>query len=320
MASLDSLTDPQRAILQLLLKRGKSYGEIAALLKLDPSAVQSRAHDAVCALVSGKPDIGTDRRNELADHLLGQQSAASAALTREYLEGSAEARAWAHSAADALRPLAGDALPDLPSEAAELDRAFVALDAREARQQQAQRSSQMGTRLLFGALGLAVAVALILVLGIFGGDDGDKPTTATVTRTTPDEEPQAIAQGRLAPPSGSSSDASAQTAIVRYPAKNQFKLLIAAKKLPAAASGQTYGVWFYTNESNAQFVGVPKKPVADNGNLDVVADLPAETPPHRQLLITRESVEKPERPGRIVLRGKLTYATASQQGQTQTTP
>src|ERR1044072_3214814 len=102
MAGLDTLNDLQRATLQLLLKQGKSYDEIAALLKTDPSAVQSRAHEAVAALGPSKPDIGEDRRREIADYLLGQQTASRRAATRAYLEDSADGRTWSRAVAGAL--------------------------------------------------------------------------------------------------------------------------------------------------------------------------------------------------------------------------
>ncbi|MBA3748252.1 MAG: hypothetical protein H0W96_12290, partial [Solirubrobacterales bacterium] len=86
MATVDDLTAPQRATLQLLLKQGKSYDEIAELLKSSSSSVQARAHEAVAALGPEDPDISADRRSEIADYLLGQQAASQRAATREYLE------------------------------------------------------------------------------------------------------------------------------------------------------------------------------------------------------------------------------------------
>ena len=319
MATLESLTAPQRAILQLLLKQGKSYDEIATLLKSDASAVQARAHEAVSAVGPERPDIGDDRRHEIADYLLGQQTASRRAATREYLEDSAEGRTWARTVAGSLRPLAGDTLPDIPSEPAEVDQAFEALDRRTARQEEIQRSSQLGTKILFGAIGLAVAIGLSLALGFFG-DDGEKSTTATVSRTaptTPKEQPQVIAQGDLRVPSGSSSEVTAQSAIVRYPSTNQFKLLVAVKGLKDAAEGSAYAVWLYTSSSDALFVGFPKGAVTEEGNLDIVADLTPETRNYREVLVTRERSERPKRPGSIVARGELTVSTAAQQAPTQ---
>jgi hypothetical protein len=82
MAPLDSLNDGQRAVLQLLLRQGKSYEDLAGLLKTDAAGVRSRAHDAVAAAGPDARDISVDHRNEIADYLLGQQTASQRAATR----------------------------------------------------------------------------------------------------------------------------------------------------------------------------------------------------------------------------------------------
>jgi hypothetical protein len=323
MSTLDDLDDRQRAILQLLLKQRKSYDEIADLLKTGFSTVQSRAQDAVCALGADSPGVEPDRRRELADYLLGQQAASRRAATLEYLEDSAAARGWARTVAGALRPLAGDALPEIPGEAGDIDAALDALARQNARQEDAERKSQLGTKIMFGAGGLVLAVVVILVLGIFSGDGADKPTTTTVTRTTPTEEPEAVAEGVMRPPRGSSSKASAQMGIVRYPSTNRFKLLIAAKGLGALPAGSAFGVWLYTSKSDRAFVGFPKGSVDKNRQLQVVADLSPDTHTYREVLVTHERVETPKTPGEIVLRGVLRVARAPAPPaapQTQTTP
>ena len=71
MARLDQLPPDQRAVLQLLLKQGKSYGEIASVLKIERSAVKARAHDALAALGPEDTDLNEDRRDEIGDYLLG---------------------------------------------------------------------------------------------------------------------------------------------------------------------------------------------------------------------------------------------------------
>jgi hypothetical protein len=348
MATLQSLSDPQRAILQLLLKQRRSYEQIAALLKSDPTSVQARAHEAVAALGPATPQIGADRRREVADYLLGQQTAARRAATREYLDDSPSGRDWARAVAAALAPLAGDGAPEIPAEPPEVaqaaeppevgratappeigratappevEQATAPPDRRAARLLDVQRGSLLGTRIIFVALGLLVALGVILAFGILPGDD-KKPTTATVTRTAPktaaDEKPQVIAQGVLRPSSGSGSGASAPTAIVRYASTNRFNLLIAGKKLVPAPRGTAYGVWLYTSASDALFVGFPKGAVTDAGDLDVLADLSPDTRNYREVLITREHVARPKHPGKIVLRGKLAVATPAQQTPTQT--
>ncbi len=50
MASLDSLPPDQRAVLQLVLQRGRSYDDIAQLLSIDRAAVRDRALAAFDAL------------------------------------------------------------------------------------------------------------------------------------------------------------------------------------------------------------------------------------------------------------------------------
>ncbi len=50
MASIDSLPADQRAVLQLVLQRGRSYEEIANMLSIDRAAVRDRALAAFDAL------------------------------------------------------------------------------------------------------------------------------------------------------------------------------------------------------------------------------------------------------------------------------
>jgi len=114
MTSVQALDDTQRAVVQLLLKQGKSYHEIAELLGIDADAVRARAHAALDALGPPTAGLTASRRAEVADYLLGQQSDAEREATRDHLAESPAARAWARSVAAELRPLAGGDLPDIP--------------------------------------------------------------------------------------------------------------------------------------------------------------------------------------------------------------
>jgi hypothetical protein len=340
MGSLESLNDGQRAVLQLLLKQGKSYDDLAGLLRTDANGVRSRAHEAVEALGPANAGVGTDRRREIADYLLGQQGAAQRAATREYLESSAEGRAWARGAAAGLSPVAGEeVLPDIPAEREEVAEAFDALDRRTARQEEVKRSSQLGGKLIAGGLGLVIAIIIIVVLKPFSSDDGATTTgasttpaaTSTATTTTGDtattpsgDRFQVLAQGELKPPAGSGSKATGQVAIVRFPDNNQFRLALQAAHLaPSSTRGSAYGVWFYSSPGKARFVGFPDTVVGQDGKLETVADLDPNTPNYREVLLTRERSEKPKQPGTIILRGRLLTAPSQQQGrsgQTTTTP
>jgi hypothetical protein len=329
MGSIESLNDGQRAVLQLLLRQGKSYDEIAQLLRTDATRVRRRAYDAVDALAPDAGELSDDRRHELADYLLGQQTASQRAAAREFLEGSRAARGWARALAATLAPVAGeDALADIPAEREEVAEALEALDRRAARQEEVQRSSQLGGRLIAAGLGLLLAIAVILVMSL--GDDGDDAgnggaaatTPATSTTATIGGEAQLLAQAELRPPRGSETTASGEAAIVRFPETNRFRLALTARGLPPSRTrGSAYGVWLYTSQRSAQFLGFPDTVVGRDGRLDTVADLSPDTPNYREVLLTLERSRAPTRPGTIVLRGRLVIATQGEAGTpTQTTP
>jgi hypothetical protein len=114
MADIDSLPADQRAALQLLLKQGQTYDQLASLLGIGPDAVRSRAHVAVDTL-GPDTDLPDADRAAIADYLLGQQAVSERDATRDLLAGSEAAQDWARAAAGSLIPLAGDALPEIPS-------------------------------------------------------------------------------------------------------------------------------------------------------------------------------------------------------------
>jgi hypothetical protein len=329
MAPPESLNDGQRAVLQLLLRQGKSYDDLAGMLKTDPAGVRTRARGAVAAVGPDAGAIGADRRDEIADYLLGQQSASQRAATREYLESSRAGRTWARAAATALGPIGGDALPDIPAEREEVAEAFDALDRRTARQEEVQRSSQLGTRLIYAGIGVVLAIAIILALSL-GGDDGANtasttPATTTAgSATTPTGDKfDVLAQGTLRAPDGGDADAKGQVAIVRFPDNDQFRFALSATGLPPSSTrGSAYGVWLYTSKDKNRFLGFPDSTVGKDGRLETISDLSPDTPNYGAVLLTRETADSPKQPGRIILIGRMVTATEieqQQRAQTQTT-
>jgi len=115
MASLDSLPADQRAVLQLVLQRGRSYDEIARLLSIDRAAVRERALTAFDTL-GPQTRVSDQRRALITDYLLGQLPPAVAAQTRDRLAESPSERAWARVLASELAPLASEPLPEIPVE------------------------------------------------------------------------------------------------------------------------------------------------------------------------------------------------------------
>ena len=313
MASLDSLSDGQRAVLQLLLRQNKSYDDLANLLKTDLDAVRARARGAVTALGPEPAGIDEDRRDEIADYLLGQQSASRRAATREYLEGSAAGRSWARSVATALSPLANGELPDIPAEREEVAEAFDALDARAARQVEVKKSSQLGSRLIAAGIGVVLAIAIILALSLGGADDPDRRPRrpdvhgdrrrprrppATSSRSRPRAPCARRGAARPTPRARSRSSTSPTTTSSASPSRP-------TGLPPSSTRGSAYGVWLYSSPSQNRFLGFPDTVVGADGKLETVSDLSPDTPPYSEVLLTRETAETPKRPGTIILRGRL---------------
>jgi hypothetical protein len=120
MSRLDDLPPDQRATLSLLLRRRKSYADVAAMLDIAERAVHDRAHAALAVLAAPQArELSAEQREQVGDYLLGQRSgAAELQATRAYLEGSPQARAWAHALTAELAPLAaGTPLPEIPAAA-----------------------------------------------------------------------------------------------------------------------------------------------------------------------------------------------------------
>jgi Sigma-70, region 4 len=118
MASLDSLPADQRAVLQLVLQRGRSYDDIARLLSIDRAAVRQRALTALDAL---GPDTGVpdEQRALITDYLLGQLSGDAQDEIRARLGHSPSERAWARVIASELGSLASSPLPEIPTDASD---------------------------------------------------------------------------------------------------------------------------------------------------------------------------------------------------------
>ena len=307
MSRIDDLAPDQRAVLQLLLRQGKSYVELGDMLRLDPDAVRQRA---VAALDRLGPETGSepadDERAEIADYLLGQQSASERATTREFLEGSAAGRAWARVVAGELRPLAGDGLPDIPAEGTEVDEAFGALQARDARRAEVDRKSRLGGAILIlGAV--VVAVALILVIRGGGDDNGGgtkSNTTPTNTSTTAGGQPKVDGQANLKPRSGSPSKA---LGVLLFISQNKTRLIaVRAQNLRPTTAHRFYAVWLTGDNVPPRPLGfAPAVPATGSnaGKLAFLNPVPSNTNGYNRFVVSVESQRSPKKPGTTVLQG-----------------
>jgi hypothetical protein len=119
MATLDQLPPEQRAIVELVVQRGRSYQTLAEVLQVPQARVRELAREALTELsprTASRVDI--DRRGQVADYLMRQQSPDEERATRDYLKQSEPARAWALSLLDSLDPLyENGAAPSVPEPA-----------------------------------------------------------------------------------------------------------------------------------------------------------------------------------------------------------
>jgi hypothetical protein len=323
MSRIDALPADQRSVLQLLLKQGKGYDDLSGLLNLHAGEVRSRAYDALDAIGPGSAGLPSDRRQAIADWLLGQQGPDKASETRAFVAGSPAARAWAEAVADQLRPLGGERLPQLPVDAATArqadappsppDGAAAGAASANAAPPAAERAettpfapaprvSRRGGAILIAAV-LAAIVAAVLVIVLTGNDD-EKPQRAASTTTT-STQPTVKAQVNLTPPKG--APAQKALAIVQIVNSNGQNVVNAVAQGLPTTSKAAYGIWAYTSPTETRLIGGFNK--TDNkGHLVYQGALPQDVTDvtrYKEILVTRETSGNPTKPGTIYLRGPM---------------
>jgi anti-sigma-K factor RskA len=320
MSRLETLPDHQRAVLQILLRQRKRYDELSKLLSLDPAAVRRRAHEALAALGPDGTEMPADRRDDVADYLLGQDDESRRIATYDYLGTSPSARAWARVVAGELRELAPDTLPAIPGEGGDdttaapapapapaAAAAAPAATGEPASRLPERRSSRLGGALLLGGIALAAIVAA-LVLFVFKGDDSPKADTAPAASTTAAQgRPQVEAQVNLVPPS-SRKGLKALGVVLVQRAQSQSQIVAAVQGLPKPKNGG-YGIWLYTGPGKAKWLGFFASRDSQ-GRLLARGVLTVPIGDYREVLVTREAKGNPPRPGPIFLRGPVQAPSA----------
>jgi hypothetical protein len=313
MTSVQTLDDTQRAVVQLLLKQGKSYHEIAEVLGIDADAVRARAHAALDALGPPSAGLTASRRAEVADYLLGQQPDSERVATRNHLAESPAARAWARSVAAELRPLAGGDLPDIPK-ARDTEPDEDEDGGEPLRRDGPGRSSRLGGILLL--VGVAVVAAVVVILLVSGGGDDSGTTSTNASTSTPSQQqqqqqqaqtsaqPTPVAQINLKPAQG--SKAVGYALVVAGQSGDQRILRIVGQHLLPSTKTRAYAVWLYSSPANAKLMGFVDPAVGSDGQFQNDVAVPRSDARYRELVVTSESAGNPKRPGQIVLRGPLT--------------
>jgi sigma-70-like protein len=337
MTPLDTLAPDQRAVLELVLRQGRSYGELSELLAIPEREVRARADAGVRAL-AGEPVQGIDS-GRIADWLLGQQPDADAERTRSAVARSDDARTWARAAADRLGGLGG-AMPSVP--AGPDDRAAPRQDGRRPARSDdrsprasddrspappaaaprprpprddtsadgtatAPRSSRLGGAILIAVVALLVGATL---LWIFVLDDDEPAATAPPAATETPTPPAAngndiVLQGR-----GDSQAQGLMRLVRREDGTVQFA--IAAQNVPPNQGREVYAVWFTREGGRPRRLGFAQTPVGQDGILTTGGpqqgdedEFPTWFATYDNVLITRETSAQTRRPGPVVLEGAL---------------
>lgn len=334
MTPLDTLAPDQRAVLELVLRQGRSYGELSELLAIAEREVRARADAGVRAL-AGEPAAGVDS-GRIADWLLGQQPEAEAERTRAAVARSGDARSWAATAADRLGELGG-AMPSVPDEdpapraarprgvpaAAERDRSAAprprplrdraAPLPRPSRDDDggaaaAPRSSRLGGAILIGLVAVLVAATLLWIF-VLRGDD-EEPASAPSPAAT--ATPETGANGNDIVLQGTrGSQAQGLMRLVRRD-DGTVQFAIAAQNVPPNQGREVYAVWFTREGGKPRRLGFAQTPVGQDGILTTGGpqqgdedEFPTWFATYDKILITRETDAKAKRPGPAVLEGAL---------------
>lgn len=188
-----ALSEDSRSLLQLLLARGKSYGDIAGLLDVETSEVRRRAKAALTELAGDGPRVTLG----LTDYLLGQADPIDRAESARALADDPELLGTAQEISDQLRLLIPGA--ELPKLSATAGSVAAGSKKRPAKAKPRFPANLTGSqrRLLAILIGGALLVGLVVVLiGALGSNDdgGDQgqvqvqeqpaPTTAVLRPVT----------------------------------------------------------------------------------------------------------------------------------------
>jgi hypothetical protein len=339
MTPLETLAPDQRAVLELVLRQGRSYGELSELLAIPEREVRARA-DAGLRALAGEPAAGVDS-GRIADWLLGQQPEAEAERTRAAVARSDDARAWAATAADRLGELGG-AIPSVPAERDDgaepaADRSpradgpvprradrpaamprprplrdgdSAAAPPRPSRDDGAPalRSSRLGGAILIGVVALLVAGTLLWIFVL--RDDDEPAATAPPAATATPTAPGATANDIVLQGSGDSQAQGLMRLIRRDNGTVQFA--IAAQNVPPNEGREVYAVWFTREGGRPRRLGFAQTPVGQDGILTTGGpqqgdedEFPTWFATYEKVLVTRETNAKAKRPGPAVLEGTL---------------
>jgi hypothetical protein len=300
MATLDQLSAEQRAIVELVLQRGKTYSELADMLGMPEARVRELARQALVELapVSVRA-VEEDWRGQLADYVLGQQAGPEAAATKGHLRRSEAARSWTRSLLDSLDQLyPNGSMPAIPE--GERGRRAAAAAKPGATGLAAPADAAVRRRRLLAAGGALAAVLLLAVLvwpvGVLTGGDDSEPAA----------EQAAGSEGQNASQNAQNANATGAPAGIAIVVEDKGKkqLLVQAARLDPSKEREAYEVWLYNSRSEARSLG--GQVTDQQGNYQAIGPLPADFESYRFIDISREPLDQQRgHSGDSALRGKV---------------
>lgn len=315
MATFDQLSAEQRAIIELVLKQGRSYDQLAKMLGMPRSRVRQLARDSLVKLSPvSAAGVDDEWRGQIADYLLQQQSGRESTATRGHLRRSENARAWSRSVLDSLDQFYDPAnLPSIPDgdgggpsrqpwgsalrEATVTKETPIAdTDGVEKERPRAAKPDLRQRGILVGAGLAVVALLVVIAITVIGGDDdkGDKSRPAARRPAA-----KVVGQLLLQPVAGARG-----TGVAVIATRGKERQLIVQARLPANPNGQAYEVWLYNSRRDVRSLGAQ---VTDRqGAFQGAGPLPRDFDRYKFIDVSRERVDRNTRhSGTSVLRGAI---------------
>jgi Sigma-70, region 4 len=286
MTELDRLPPDQRAVLSLVLERGKSYAEVAAMLAIPEATVRDRAHAALDALAQA-----------------GALTAQAGALTARAGDLTARADDAAAGSTIGTEP-PGTGRRDSIGGVREASRTGAGQSA--GRPALSAPSSRLGGALLLGGLVVVIVVAVILLTsgGKGPGANTSPSTTAASSTGTSSTSSTSATKPRINKKLTLSavepeSHAGGEAYVLSDGSRHAF--YVAAHGLPPS-HGFFYAVWLYNSPSSSAPLGRAPS-VGSNGRLEGGGPLPSNAADYAKLIVTHETSTHARTPGTIVLSG-----------------
>lgn len=342
MATFDQLPAQQKAIIELVLRRGKTYEDLADMLGMPEARVRDLAREALSELSprsAGRVD--EDWRGQVADYILGQQSGPESNATKGHMKRSEAARAWAYSLLDALDDLYenGDqpVIPDADAggrrarsggrQAAPATAAAKTASKKERPKRErvdddeededdrprAGLSPEAGRivrrrRIIAAGAGLLALVATLLIVFVWSpwSDDGDKKKSSSSQQASARIVKRVVLQ-----PTDKADRTSAGIAVI---GEQGGKLsLIVTAQLPKNKRTEAYEVWLYNNKKDAVSLGAQQ--TDSSGIYQGAGPLPNDYEKYKYFDISREKIDRDAaHSGISVLRGEIAAASTEQSG------